>query len=154
AIDAAEVDERAEVGDVLDDPHADLADFEFLHQVRAIFLALTLDQRTTADDDVPPSVVDLEYFGLDDAADEVADIAGATDIDLAAGQEDVDADVAEQAALDLANHDAGDHLALGNRFHHRFPLDDLLGLSLAQRNHPIGVVGRAEVIFHLFDEDL
>ena len=33
AVDAAQVDERAEVGDVLDDALADLADFEFLQQV-------------------------------------------------------------------------------------------------------------------------
>ena len=34
-------------------------------------------------------------------ADVVADVRGAADVDLAGGQEDVDADVDEQAALDL-----------------------------------------------------
>ena len=33
AVDAAQVDERAEVGDVLDDALAELADFELLEQL-------------------------------------------------------------------------------------------------------------------------
>jgi hypothetical protein len=72
---------------------------------------------------------------------------------LASWQEDVDADIDQQSTLDLANHGAGDHLAFGNRFHHRFPLDDLFGLSLAQRNHAVGIVRSAEVVFHLLDQD-
>ncbi len=51
-VDTAEVHERTEVGDVLDHALADLADFQFAEQVFAIFFALLLDQRATADDDV------------------------------------------------------------------------------------------------------
>ena len=40
AVDAAQVDERAEVGDVLDHALADLADFELLEQGFAVFFAL------------------------------------------------------------------------------------------------------------------
>ncbi len=32
-VDAAEIDKRPEVGDVLDDPFADLPDFQFAHQL-------------------------------------------------------------------------------------------------------------------------
>ena len=84
-------------------PFADLADFEFLHQVRAVFFALILDQRTATDHDVAAGVVDLQNFGLDHAADEIADVAGATDVDLASGQEHVDTDVDQQAAFDFSD---------------------------------------------------
>jgi hypothetical protein len=43
AVDAAQVDERAEFGDVLDDAFAKLADFQFAQQLFAIFLALFFD---------------------------------------------------------------------------------------------------------------
>ncbi len=39
AVDAAQVDERAEVGDVLDHALAELADFQFAEQLFAVFLA-------------------------------------------------------------------------------------------------------------------
>jgi hypothetical protein len=45
AVDAAQVDERAEFGDVLDDTLADLADFQFLKQRFAGFLTLPFDER-------------------------------------------------------------------------------------------------------------
>jgi len=102
AVDAAEVDERAEVGDVLDRSLADLPRGDLLEQLLLLLLAGDLDELAAADDDVAPALVDLEDHALDVVVDVVGDVGGASDVDLAGGEEDVDADVDEQAALDLA----------------------------------------------------
>ena len=65
AVDAAQVDERAEVGDVLDRALADLADLDLGEQLLLHLLALVLDQLAAADDDVAPALVDLEDHALD-----------------------------------------------------------------------------------------
>src|SRR6185437_11412682 len=52
AIDAAEVDERAEVGDVLDRPLADLPRRDLLEELLLLLLAGDLDELAAADDDV------------------------------------------------------------------------------------------------------
>jgi hypothetical protein len=65
AVDAAEVHERAEVGDVLDRALAGLAFLDLLHQLALQALALLLDQLAARDDDVHPGLVDLDDLGLD-----------------------------------------------------------------------------------------
>ena len=65
AVDAAQVDEGAEVGDVLDGALADLADVDLLEQLLLLRLARDLDQLAAADDDVAPALVDLEDHALD-----------------------------------------------------------------------------------------
>ena len=102
AVDAAQVDEGAEVGDVLDRPLADLADLDLLEELLLLLLAGDLDQLAAADHDVAPALVDLEDHALDVLIDVIGDVGGAADVDLAGGQEDVDADVDQQPALDLA----------------------------------------------------
>ena len=102
AVDAAEVDERAEVGDVLDDALTDLARSDLGEQLLFQRLPAILDQLATADDDVAALLVDLEDRAFDRAVDVIADVRRPADVDLARGQKDVDADVDEQAALDLA----------------------------------------------------
>ena len=80
--------------------------------------ALVLDQLAAADDDVAPGLVDLEDLALDLAVDVIADVRRPADVHLAGGEKDVDADVDQQAALDLAGDGAGDDVAflvLGER---------------------------------------
>ena len=48
----------------------------------------------------------------------------------------------------------GDDLAFLHGLHHLFPLQDLLGLALAQPDHAVGIVGHAGFVFHLFDQHL
>ena len=67
AVDAAEVDERAEVGDVLDDALADLARLDLGEQLLLQLVALVFDQLAAADDDVAARLVDLEDLALDGA---------------------------------------------------------------------------------------
>src|SRR3954469_7967054 len=107
AIDAAQVDERAEVGDVLHHALAELADFKLLEQLALLRCPLLLDQAAAADDDIAPCLVDLEHEALDFFANVFADVVRSADIDLAGRQEHVHADVDQQAALDLAGDHAG-----------------------------------------------
>ena len=52
AVDAAQVDERGELGDVLDDAVADLADLELGEELVLLDLAAVLGQLAARDDDV------------------------------------------------------------------------------------------------------
>src|SRR5205823_12591997 len=96
-------------------------------------LALILQQLAARHDDIASGLVDLEDLALDGAADVVADVRRAADVDLAGWQKDVDADVDQQAALDLAGDRAADDVALLVPADDRFPL--LLTLRLAVRQH-------------------
>ena len=64
AVDPAQVDERAEVGDVLDHALAAMADFQLGEQLGLLFRPLGLDQGPAADDDVAPRLVDLQHQRL------------------------------------------------------------------------------------------
>ena len=115
-----------------------------LQQLGLLFGPLVFDQRAAADDDVAPGFVDLEHQALDRAADVVADVGRAADVDLAGRQEDVDADVDQQAALDLPRDRAGDDVAFLDGLHDLHPGLDLLGLALAEDDHAaIVLLGRA-----------
>src|SRR5262249_44494151 len=136
-----------------DDALASLAHFQFTQQLLAVFLALALDERTAADDDVAAFFVDLEHFALHLAANVVANIGRTTDIDLAGWQEDVDAvDIDEQTALDLASDLAGDHLAFFDLGHRAFPRTHLVGFALAERDHAAGIQFGV-LVFQLFDQN-
>src|SRR5262249_34136080 len=126
----AEVHERAELGYVLDDALADLARLDLAEELLLHLLALVLQQLPPADDDVPPRLVNLEDLALDGLADVVGDVRRPADVHLAGGEEDVDADVDEQPALDLAGDEAGDDVVLLVLGDDRFPLG--LPLRLAE----------------------
>jgi hypothetical protein len=67
AVDTTEVDEGAEVGDVLDHALADLALLELGNELLLLALALFLENDPAAHHDVPPPLVDLddpEFEGL------------------------------------------------------------------------------------------
>ena len=70
-------------------------------------------------------------------ADELADVARAADVDLAGGQEDRHADVDEQAALDLALHDAPDLVALVVLLDDALPAADAVGLALGEQRRVV-----------------
>src|SRR5690606_38158653 len=90
-VDAAEVDERTEVGDVLHDTLADLALLDFGHQLALESRPFGFDQLAAGDDDVLAGIVDLQDHAADDPTNELADVGRATDVDLAGGEKHVDA---------------------------------------------------------------
>src|SRR5690606_23672112 len=108
--------------DILDHPLADLTHFKLAQQVLAIFLAQAFDHRAAADDDVAAVLINLEDFALHRAADVVADVRRAADVDLAGRQEDVDAvDVDEKTALDLTRDMSRDDGPFLDGLHRLFP---------------------------------
>ena len=134
AVQTAQIDEHAEVGDVLDDAFAKLADFDLVEDLLFAGLALLFDELAPRDHDVAVLDVDLENFALDFFADEPADVAGFADIDLRGGQKDRHADIDEQAALDPADDLALDDVAFLLRVDDVFPAADRVGLALAQQD--------------------
>src|SRR6266513_924811 len=123
-VDAAEIDERTEVGDVLDDAFAHLAHRQLLHQHVALGLALGFEQ--------------------------LVDVWNAAQRDLAAGQERVDAhQVDDYPALDLLHQRSGDGLILLVRFADPFPDPHEIGLLLRENNGAFLVLEMLEEYFDL-----
>src|SRR5256885_4193414 len=81
-VDAAEIDEGAEVGEVLDRAAADLALGDLAEELPLHVLALLLDELAPRDHDVHAALVDLDDRALDLLADELADVGLAADRDL------------------------------------------------------------------------
>src|SRR5207253_10985038 len=82
AVHAAEIDERAEVGDVLDDALPHLILFELLHQLLALAGALALEDHSARDDDVAAALVQLDDLELELLAEQLVDVRHATERDL------------------------------------------------------------------------
>ncbi len=92
-VDASEVDEGAEVGDILDRSGPEFALADVGHQRFFHLVSLFFDQLSPRDDDISASLIDLEDHTLDLLTDECADVMWTSDINLAGRQEDVDSDV-------------------------------------------------------------
>ena len=112
AVDAAEVDERAVVGEVLDRALDDRAFLQVVQQRGALGAELLLDDRAARDDDVVALLVELDDLELERLALEVGGIAHRAHVDQRTGQERAHVvDLDGEAALDAAGDDAGDDLA-------------------------------------------
>ncbi len=113
AIDAAEVHERAVIGDVLDDALATLALGHVADDLGALFRTALFEHGAARDDDVAARTVHLEDGERLHLAHERADVADRTDVDLDTRQEGVDAaEVDGEAAFDAADDRAFDGLFL------------------------------------------
>ena len=112
AVDAAEIDERAVIGDVLDDAVDDLALFEVRDDLVALLGAGLLEHRAARDDDIAAAAVHLQDLERLRHAHQRRDIADRPDVDLAARQEGHGAvEIDGEAALDLVEDDAVDLFA-------------------------------------------
>src|SRR5207248_9923907 len=106
-----EIDERPEVGDVLDDALPDLILLQLLHELLALPRTLVLEDHAARDDDVPPTLVQLDDLELELLAEQLVDVRNATQRDLRSRQERIDAhQVDDHAALDLLDERAFDRL--------------------------------------------
>src|SRR5215470_8431813 len=113
AIDAAEVDERTVVGDVLDDAVDHLTLFEVLHQLLALLGAGLFQHRAARHHDVAAPAIHLEDLERLRHVHQRGDVADRADVDLAARQERHGAvEVDREAALDLVEDDALDLLVV------------------------------------------
>ena len=100
AVDAAEVDERAEVDDARDHAGADLALLQGLQEGRAHLGLGLLEPRAAGQDDVVAVLVQLDDLGFELLADVGLEVAHAAHLDQRRREEAAQADVEDQAALD------------------------------------------------------
>jgi hypothetical protein len=107
AVDAAEVDEGAKVGEAADDALANLAFLELELELFAFFLALLLEHAAARQHEVLALAIDLGDFALEPLVHEAAEILVADEVDLAHGHEAAGAVDAELEAADVAAGDAG-----------------------------------------------
>ena len=97
AVDAAEVDERAEVHDRTDRALAPLALLQPFQELAP--LTLRLLGKAPAQHNVVAVAVELDDLGLELGADERVQVAHATQVDERGRQEPTQADVEDQPAL-------------------------------------------------------
>src|SRR6185312_9599646 len=136
AVDAAQVDERTEVGDVLDRALDNLPGLNAIEGLALELLALLLDELAAGDDDVAAFLVDLQDDRVDRAANPVGNLAWPADVHLAGRQEHRHADVHQQPALDLLGDLARNRVPLALGLHDRFPVDDAICLALGDFHEP------------------
>src|SRR5690606_35593184 len=110
AVDAAEVDEGAVVGEVVDHALEDRAVLQLLEGLLLELLALLLEQDAAGEDDVAAALVELDHLEVELLADELVQVANRTDVDLGAGEEGLDAGLHREAALDATDDGASDDL--------------------------------------------
>ena len=99
-IDAAKIDECAEVDDGRDDAFANLALLELREEGLANLGLGLLEVLTTGQNHIVAVLVELEHLGLDLLADVRREIAHAAHLDKGGRKEAAQADVDDQAALD------------------------------------------------------
>ena len=144
AVDAAEIDERAVVGDVLDDAAQDLAFGERVERVLLLLGVLFFEEHLAREHDVAALLVDLDDAHAQLLAAQRVEVANGADVDLRAGQERADADVDGEAALDALDDAADDDLALGVGLLDLVPDLHLLGFFAREHDVAFAVFGALE----------
>ena len=113
AVDAAEIDERAVIGDVLDHAVDHLALFEVGDDLVALLGAALFEHGAARHDDIAAAAVHLEDLERLRHVHQRRDVADRADVDLAARQEGHGAvEIDGEAALDLIEDDAVDLLVV------------------------------------------
>ena len=141
AVESAQIDKRAEVGDVLDDSFPDLPDQELLDQSLALSLTLSLEDDAARDHDVPPTLVELDDLELERLSEKVVDVWHTAQRDLRARQERVDThDVHRDAALDLARQHSFHRLIGLMSLANLLPNTQEVGLLLREHDDPVVVL--------------
>ena len=103
SVQAAQIDEGAEVRDVLYDAFANLSHEKLLHQSGALLLSVAFEDHPARHDNVAAALVEFDDHELVALADQVLDVGDPSERDLRTREEGVDAhDVDSHATLDLA----------------------------------------------------
>src|SRR5690606_37262071 len=139
AIDAAEVDKRTVIGDVLDHAVDDLAFLELLDDLRTLLGTALFENGTARHDDIAAALVHLEDLERLWHVHERADVADRTDVHLRARQERHGAfEVDREAALDLVEDDAFDALVAAVQLFELDPAFLAAGLLAAEHRFAHG----------------
>ena len=144
AVDAAEVDERAVVGDVLDDAAQDLALGERVERVLLLLRVLFFEEHLAREHDVAALLVDLDDAHAQFLAAQRVEVADRAHVDLRAGQERAHADVDGETALDALDDAADDDLALRVGLLDLVPDLHLLGLLAREDDVAFAILGALE----------
>ena len=150
AVHAAQVDEHAVGGDVLDRTFEDLALFELRHDDLLLSLQLGLDERLVRNDHVAELLVDLHHFELHGLVYIYVVVANGLHVDLRTGQERLDAEhVDDHTALRAALDVTLDDFVLLQRFVDTVPRLELPGFLVRKGQLAVLVLGRLHVDFDL-----
>src|SRR6185437_5724362 len=146
-VDAAKIDERAVIGDVLHDAGQDLAFLEAGDQLGAGLGAAFLEHRASRHHDIAAAAIHLEDLERLRRAEQGGDIAHRADIDLAAGQErDGAVEIDGEATFDAAENGAVDALVRLKALFEQGP--GFLPPRLVAADLRLAVL-----VFHPFEED-
>ncbi len=148
AVDPAEIDESAVIGDVLDHAVDDLALGQVEDQPAALFGAGFLEHRAARNDDVAAAAVHLEDLeGLRNIHQRLH-IAHRADIDLAAGQEgDGAVEIDSEAALDPSEDHPVDALAFAEFGFELVPAGFAAGAVAAEHGLAFGILDAVDIDF-------
>src|SRR4030095_9065461 len=145
AVDAAEVDERSIICDVLHGAGEDHALGQHLERVFLLLFTLLFEHGRAREHDVPPAALELHDLGAARLADHAGQVLHRPQVDLRAGQERLHADVNAQTALDDFHHPALDPRARFIGLGHGVPHLDLVVLVLGEDDEPLGILLGLEV---------
>ena len=157
AVEPAEIDERAVVGEVLDGAAENAAFLEELEGLLLAGLLLDFDDRLAREHDVAALLVDRDDLEVEILAAQGLEVLDRLDVDEGAREERLDADVHGEAALDAVDDAAADRRAGAVRLLDLVPDLHFLGLVLGQDDVAVLVFRALEQHVHgiaLLDRDL
>src|SRR5688572_9165437 len=146
-IESVEVDERTEIGDVLDGAFADVAGHHLGEELAALLVAFLLDQFAAGENDVLALLIDFNDFKFVGVADVNVEVFRRGDVDLGGREESFDTDVDEETTFDDGFDFALDGAAFVTDGKDVVPVFLELGLFLGEDDHAIFVL-------ELLDEDV
>src|SRR5581483_1179436 len=157
AVDAAEIDKRTIVGQVLDHALDHLTFLEVGEQRLAFRGNFLLDHRAARDDDVRALAVDLDDFEFELFAFEITRVAYRTYVDERTGEEGAHAiDSNGVAAFDFTGHDAGDDGLILERLLEILPRFDAAGFLAREQGFAGAVLDglhdHFDAVAHLYVE--
>ena len=132
AVQASQIHEYAEIGNVFDNALAKLADLNFRQDFFFTAPAFLFDQLAPRYDDVSSFDVDLEDHAFYLFADKPAYIARLPDIDLRSRQENRHTNIYKQTTLDSSYNFAGDNVTFLLLLQNLRPAPDQIGFALVQ----------------------
>ena len=150
AVDPAEVDERAVIGDVLDHAVDDLALGEALDEAAALLGAGLFEDGAARHDDIAAAAVHLEDLERLRDFHQRADVADRTDVDLRTGKEGHGAaEVDGEAALHAAEDHAFDAVAGGEFLFELVPGGFAAGAVARQHRFALRILDAVDIDFDL-----
>jgi len=144
SVDAVQIEEGAEVGDVLHRALDLVAGAHGAEELLAAFAALGLDEFAAAEDDVLAVLVELHDLEVVGVADEGGEVLRGIDVHLGGGEEGLDANVDDEAALHDGLHAALDDAFGFEQLHDLGPVLALGGLLLGKDDHALVVLEALE----------